>query len=175
MAMRRTPSLPGSGRAPFRGAPVSLCLLLLSLSLLVPACQKDDDKLLKPGSVASNLVTAVYIPPNEFHGNEIKMDGEAKDREWGGPLDIDRPYTQIRLTSADGTGDPGEPIYCSMKAVYTDTDVYFLLRWRDDAPNAMKDALQYIGPDLTARTGRQEILTQESSWARSSLRYDQED
>jgi hypothetical protein len=166
MAMRRTPSLPGFGRAPFRGALVPL-LLLLALSLLVPGCQKDDDKLLKPGSVADNVVTAVYIPPDLFHGNEVKMDGDAKDREWGGPLDSARPYTQVRLTSEDGAGEPGDPIYVSMKAVYTDTDIFLLLRWADTKADAMKDPLYYVGPDLTDSTGCQNLLVAESSWSRT--------
>lgn len=175
MAMRRAPSLPGVGRKPFRGAMIRPRLLLLALLFLVPACQKDDDKLLKPGSVASNVVTTFYIPADEFRDHEILMDGEAKDKEWGGPLDGDRPYTQIRLTSANGTGDPGEPIYLAVKAVYTDTDIFFLFRWVDRFPNMMKDALYYVGPDLVFRTGRQDTLMAESSWARGTPQSPGED
>jgi hypothetical protein len=169
MAMRWTPSLPHAGRKWCRGLLAGPLLWLLALSLLSQACQKDDDKLLKPGQVVSNIVTAFYVPPEQFRGNEIKMDGEAKDKEWGGPLDVDRPFTLIRLTSADGAGDPGEPIYLSMKAVYTETDVFFLFQWADRTPDEMKDPLYYVGPDLTARTGRQDIIVAESSWSRSPV------
>ncbi len=175
MAMRRTPSLAGTGRISYPRAWTLPFLLLLVLSLFAQACQKDDDELLRPGTVASNVVSAYYITKSEFTGNEIKMDGDAKDREWGGPLDLDRPYTQIRLTAADGVGDPGEPIYVSMKAVYTDTDIYMLFRWVDTGPNAMKDALQYIGPDLATRVGQQDTLLAESSWTRDSAVHPRED
>jgi hypothetical protein len=149
--------------------------LLLALLLLVPACQKDDDKLLKPGSVTSNVVPAFYIPASEFRGNEILMDGEAKDKEWGGPLDLDRPYTEVRLTSANGAGDPGDPIYLAVKAVYTDTDIFFLFRWVDRSPNMMKDALYYVGPDLVFHTGRPDTLVAENSWARGTPQSPRED
>jgi hypothetical protein len=175
MAMRRRPSRPSVGRNPFRGALVLPLLLLLASLLLIPACQSDDDKLLKPGSVACNIVTAFYIPGSQFTGHEILMDGEAKDKEWGGPRDLDRPYSQIRLTSQNGAGDPGEPIYLAMKAVYTDTDIFFLFRWVDRVPNVMKDALCYVGPDLTDSTGIQDVLMAESSWARETPLYARQD
>jgi hypothetical protein len=174
MAMRRTPLLPGADRNPLRGALVRPLLLLLVMSL-VPACQNDDDKLLRPGSVAGNVVTAFYIPTSEFSGHEILMDGEAKDKEWGGPLDLDRPYAQVHVTSANGTGDPGEPIYVAMKVVYTDTDIFFLFRWVDRVPNMIKDALCYVGPNLTDSTGRQDVLVAESSWARETPLFARED
>jgi hypothetical protein len=135
MAMGRAPSPPGSGRVAFRGVYVFPLFLLLVLSLLGSACQKDDDKLLRPGDAASNVVVATYIAPDDFTGNEVKMDGEAKDREWGGPLDANRPYTEIRLTGENGAGDPGEPIYVSVKAVYTDTDLFMLYQWADRTKN----------------------------------------
>lgn len=175
MAMRRRPSHPGAGRDPFRGAFVHPLLLLLTLLLLAPACQKDDDELLRPGQVASNIVTAYYIPDSLFRGREIKMDGNAKDTEWGGRLDLARPYSQVRLTAEDGAGDPGEPIYLSVKSVYTDHDIFFLFRWVDRRPNEMKDALYYVGPDLVDRTGPQYGLMAESSWALETTSSPRED
>lgn len=175
MALRRRPSLPRGGRDRFRGASHRPLLLLLTLLLLVPACQSDDDELLKPGEVASNIITAFYVPSDEFEGHEIEMDGAAKDTEWGGRTDTARPYIHVRLTSEDGAGDPGAPVYASVKAVYTDTDIFFLFRWVDDSPDMWKDALYYVGPDLIDSVGLQPGLLDESSWARETMFYPRQD
>ncbi len=114
------------------------------------SCQKDD--LLKPGELETNVMTATYVSDQAFLDNPIEINGEVKEREWGGPLDVDLPYQQIRVSRENGSGDPGEPAYVSAKCIYTDTDIYFLFRWADATADEMKDAAYYIGPDLFADT-----------------------
>jgi hypothetical protein len=161
-------SLP-SDRSSRRSAGLIRVLVFASMTLgclLTAACQKDD--LLKPGSVETNVVTAVYVSSAEFAENTIKLDGQALEREWGGPLDPDRPFTQIRLTADNGSGSPGPPRYVSAKAVYTDSDVFLLMQWTDHQPDAMKDAVFYDGPDLVEGTGVcPSILMQDEVWNRN--------
>jgi hypothetical protein len=148
--------------------PSPLRVLLLACAgtgLLAMACQKND--LLKPGSVQTNIVTAYYISSADLAANPIKMDGQALEREWGGPLDHDRPFTQIRMTAEDGSGNPGAVTYLSVKAVYTDNDLFMLVKWSDPQPDLMKDAVFYTGPDLTGREGCQDVLVDDRNWTRS--------
>jgi hypothetical protein len=105
MAMSRMPSHPDFFRTSIRTPVFRPLHVLLTFLCALTACQADDDKLLNPGDAASNVVTAVYISPEEFRRHEIKMDGEAKDTEWGGALDAARAYTQVRLTGGNGAGD----------------------------------------------------------------------
>jgi hypothetical protein len=142
------------GRNPSSGGqfpqlrPVRLgVVLVLMLGCLLASCQKDT--LLKPGAVQTDVITATYIHPVVFNFFPIEIDGKIKDTEWGGPLDTTRPYTNIRLSAEEGAGFPGDPIYLAMKAAYTDTDLFLLFVWPDPAPDEMKDALHYIGPDLS--------------------------
>jgi hypothetical protein len=116
-----------------------------ALGLLLPSCQKDD--LLKPGEVPIDVMTATFVPDSVFNLNPIELNGEVLEREWGGPLDQDLPFFQIRMSRENGGGDVGAPVYVSAKAVYTESDIYFLFRWVDDDANQMKDALFYTGPN----------------------------
>lgn len=120
------------------------------MALGVLSCQKDD--LLKPGDLQVNVMTASYVSDEQFRQNPIELNGEVKEAEWGGPLDTDLPYHQVRVSRENGSGDPGEPAYVSMKCVYTDSNIYFLFRWTDGTADDMKDATYYIGPDLLADT-----------------------
>jgi len=168
MPMNRTPSRHGRAwslpsHRSSRLAP-GLLLALLAGSVALSGCQKDDDDLLRPDEVVSNVLVATYISPEDFAGNEIKMDGEAKDQEWGGPLDAVRRYTQVRLSDEFGAGSPGEPVYASIKAVYTEKDLFLLVRWADPEANDIKAMSIYTGPDLTNRRGCQPALMADENW-----------
>jgi len=140
-------------------------LLGAALFLLpLTACQKDD--LLKPGDVESNVLVVGYVSDAEFAQNPIELDGEALAREWGGALDPERPILQVRVSREDGAGDPGDPLYVSIKAVYTQTHLYMLFQWADDDPNVFKDALEYIGEDLRFGSGCYPPLATDASWRR---------
>ena len=71
--------------------------------------------------------------------------------EWGG---IAVPFQNIRVSAENGGAHPTTPAYVSMKAVYTDRDIFFLIRWVDGAPNEMKDVTFYSGPDLDGSRDR---------------------
>ena len=75
---------------------------------------------------------------------QIILDGQALQQEWGG---ADQPYLNVRVSSEEGSGDPGPPAYVSMKAVYTDRDLFLLVQWTDPTENNAKDAMYYMGPD----------------------------
>ena len=129
------------------------------------SCQKD--KILKPGSVPSNILTAVYVPADVFRSHSIAMDGVAKEVEWGGPADLERPFTMIRMTAENGAGNPGPPMYVSAKAVYTDTDFFMMLQWADPEENAMKDVMFYTGPTLAGTNEQDEpVLQDANNWVR---------
>lgn len=143
MQTRRRPTSSearGRGRLPWIAA-VSIFAALAS-----SACQ-DESTLLEPGDVPVNVMVANFLPDSVFRLNPIDMDGVAVEREWGGPLDEHLPYFQIRLSAEEGAGDPGEPIYVSAKALYTETDIYFLFQWNDDTADVMRDAL-YLTTDI---------------------------
>lgn len=110
------------------------------------SCQSSD--LLEPGDVAIDVMTAIFVPNATFQDNPIELDGEVVESEWGGPLDTDLPYVQIRMTRDNGAGDPGETSYVSAKAVYTETDLYMLFRWADDSADVMRDAMYFLGGNL---------------------------
>jgi hypothetical protein len=120
--------------------------VLALAGLFALSCQQDN--LLKPGSVETNVLTAYYISTAEFAQNPIALDGKALEEEWGGPLDPQRAFTMIRMTAEQGSGYPGEEMYVSAKAVYTDTDLYFLFKWEDRTEDKMKDASWYVGPSV---------------------------
>jgi hypothetical protein len=161
MPKGRTPS-PRGGAKPDR---LRLVLALLGVAgFLANSCQKDD--LLKPGSVESNVLTATYVSSEEFNKNPIEIDGKALQEEWGGPTDPDRPFMYIRLSAEDGSGSPGEVIYASAKAVYTDTDLYFLLQWPDTQADQRKDALHYMGPTVPDTADCFPGLTDPQNWSR---------
>ncbi|MCC7140694.1 MAG: hypothetical protein IT349_01200 [Candidatus Eisenbacteria bacterium] len=152
--------------------PVAAMASAALAAMALSSCQQDD--LLKPGDIEVNILTANYISDEAFADNPIELDGEALEREWGGPLDTDLPYHHIRVSREDGSGDPGEPAYVSMKCFYTDTDIYFLVRWADDEADELKDATYYIGPDLAADTtgayigcDNRQFLATDQVWTRN--------
>lgn len=122
---------------------VLLCLIGLAI---LPACQNTDD-VMKPGESDAQTLYAVYVPDSIFVDNPIELNGEMLEREWGGPLDADLPFHQIRVSGENGEGDVGTPAYVAMKCIYTDSDIYFLLRWTDPGPTVFDEPLVYVGPD----------------------------
>ena len=107
------------------------------------SCSSPD--LLEPGDVDVQVMTATFVPNEQFADNPIELDGEVIESEWGGPLDTDLPFHQIRMTRSNGAGDPGETAYVSAKAVYTETDLYMLFRWADDEANERRNAMYFLG------------------------------
>jgi hypothetical protein len=145
MQMRRMPT---SGVARGKGRLLWIAGVSVAATLSIAACQ-DESTLLAPADVPVNLMVATFLPDSVFRLNAIELNGVAIEREWGGPLDDDLPYFQIRMSAEDGAGDPGEPIYASAKAIYTETDIYFLFQWNDETEDAMRDALYLtteVGP-----------------------------
>ncbi len=104
----------------------------------------------EPQDSQTSILIAHYQSPESFAEGIIELNGERLDREWGSEFTPERGFTQIRVSAADGWGDPGTPRYVSMKAVYTDTDLYLLAQWVDDAADVLKDVFVYVGPNLTA-------------------------
>lgn len=153
-------------------APAAALLVVLALAHL-PACQNTDD-LLKPGDVDVDVLRAVYIPDSVFQTNPIELNGEALEQEWGGPLDLDLPFHQIRVSTEHGAGDAGEPTYVAAKCIYTDSDIYFLFRWSDPEADELSDPLIYVGPDFAVGDSCAAYLTSPLSWIRASDEF-QED
>ncbi len=135
--------------------------------ILVAGCQEED--LLRPGDVETNIVVAVYLSPEEFEGNEIELDGVALEQEWGAPDDPARPFTMIRCSAEHGTGFPGDPKYVAMKAVYTDDYLFLLLQWTDPMDDVHKDRMVYTGPDVPEdHGGCWAPLMDEDNWTRDA-------
>ena len=155
--------LPAAVRGVSLSAVAGLSLLVL---MSLPACQNTDN-ILKPGDVEVDVMRAVYIPDSIFLENPIELNGEALEREWGGPLDSDLPFHQIRVSAEEGSGDAGVPAYVSAKCLYTDSDIYFLLRWTDPVPNEASTPLVYVGPNYDSRDDCAPYLNAESSWIRT--------
>ncbi len=110
----------------------------------------SDEVPSEPQDSQTSVLTAFYQSPESFAQGLIEIDGERIDREWGSEFTPERRFTQVRISAEDGAGNPGPPRYVSMKAVYTDTDLYLLAEWMDPQPDLLKDVFMYIGPDLTA-------------------------
>lgn len=158
--------LVGRGDSPVAHALWVLLLVFLGLSAW-SGCQKDDDDILRPGDVQTNVVTALYVPSDLLLTRPIEINGEITDLEWA--WSAEWPYAQIQLTSEEGNGDPGEPIYVSMKAIYTETDIFLLLRWADDSADQRKNPFIYVGPDLPDSLLEPQapcaaVLEEESAW-----------
>ncbi len=154
----------GTAFRPWPGCLRFVLLASTALALAAASCQKDN--LTKPGSAQGSIVVATYIPADSISAL-FALDGKAVQAEWGGPFNTDWPFTQIRLTAENGSGNPGEPIYLSTKAFYTDTDIFFLFQWTDPQADQMKDAFYYIGPDVTNRPDAMDLLRDEKNWTRS--------
>jgi len=139
-------------------------------------CGQEDVS--RPEDTPTNVITAVYQSPQEFERGMIELNGERLDLEWGGEFTPELPFTQVRLSAAEGSGSPGGVQYVAVKAIYTNTHLYMLLQWVDPAPNALKDIFVYTGPDLgrpivhctagvcdtTYRTGPQDSLLLPAWW-----------
>lgn len=103
----------------------------------------------EPMASETNVIVAFYQSEESFEEAKICLDGEQLDLEWGSEFTPERPFTHVRLSAQEGLGNPGPPRYLSMKAVYTDTDLYLLLRWPDTTEDTYKDIFIYQGPDLS--------------------------
>jgi hypothetical protein len=123
-------------------------LLVVSVGLLWVGC--GEEQVSQPEETQTNLVVAYYQSEADFERGLIDLDGERLDIEWGSEFTPERPYTQIRISAAEGAGNPGPPRYVSMKAVYTDEHLYLLLQWVDSAADVLKDVFFYVGPNLSA-------------------------
>ncbi len=134
-------------RGPALAANVLWVFLIVLLGVpLLAGCQQDDDELFRPGDVQTNVLTALYVPSDLLRTRPIEINGEIKDLEWA--WSADWPFTQVQVTSEEGNGDPGEPKYVSMKAIYTETDLFLLIRWADPRADREKNPFVYVGPDL---------------------------
>jgi hypothetical protein len=110
-------------------------------------CQKTDTILDPSESVSTTVLHATFRSDSTMRHDsrtQIVLDGQALQEEWGSG-----DFLNILVTPEHGNGGTGNPSYVAMKAVYTETDVFFLIRWRDTTLNADKDVLSYVGPDLS--------------------------
>jgi hypothetical protein len=139
-------------------------VVLLAGALLFCACQKTDD-ILVPVPGDTTVLHAVYRSNEEFLSNPIFMDGKMVEVEWGG---LDIPFHNIRVSSENGGGSAADPAYVSMKAIYTDRDLFLLIRWVDGGPDELKDVTVYTGPSLDELGyGCQPSLVAEENWVRN--------
>lgn len=107
-------------------------------------CQKTDD-ILQPSPDAKTVLRAIYRSPAEFTRNPIVLDGQMVEQEWGGDA---VEFLNVRISDENGVGGNATPAYVSMKAVYTDRDLFLLVRWIDGRADEYKDGRLYVGPDL---------------------------
>lgn len=114
--------------------------------LFVSGCSEDMPP--APEEKSTNRLVAVYVSPEEFEENKIEINGERLDREWGSEFTPDRPYTHVRLSREHGGGDAGPPRYVSMKALYTNQHIYFLVQWADASADVLDDVFVFVGPNL---------------------------
>ncbi len=161
-------SVPLTGNLRAEKRLIMLMVPAVTAMILLAGCQEED--LLRPGDVETNVVVAVYMPPEDFEGNEIELDGVALEKEWGAPDDPTRPFTMIRASAEHGTGFPGDPKYVAVKAVYTDEHLFLLFQWTDPWADVHKDRLVYTGPDVPEdHGGRWEPLVDPENWSRDVL------
>ncbi|MBD3160872.1 MAG: hypothetical protein GF346_01830, partial [Candidatus Eisenbacteria bacterium] len=158
-------------RLTLRGNRLAILLIFAGLPALF-GCQ-DADTLLPPSETDESVLRANYRSSEEFLDNPIVLDGQAIDREWGGGT---IPYYNVRISTEEGVGTVEAPQYVSMKAVYTNRDLYLLIRWADDEVDALKDATLYVGEPLAEIVGEcSEQLISERSWIRDpGDRYDED-
>ncbi len=103
---------------------IDLVVLVLIGAVALFGCQKTSDILVSPPG-ETTVLRAAYRSPEEFRRNPIVLDGKMVEVEWGGDA---IPFQNIRVSAENGGGTFGTPAYVSMKAVYTDRDVFFLIR-----------------------------------------------
>ncbi len=130
-------------------------------------CQETDD-VLDPGTTdESTVLHVVYRSNEEAERNPIELDGQAIQEEWGSGGG-GQSYLNVRVSSEHGAGPAGPQAYVAIKAIYTDTDIFFLIRWTDDSPDEFKDAMFYLG---TSVDSLDEVcpptLADERSWVRN--------
>lgn len=156
-------------------------LAALAALSIGPGCQKTD-KVLAPsiGGETTTLHATYRSDSTMLHDSrtQIVIDGQALEDEWGGAGS--RDFLTVRVSSEQGSGDPGAPRYVAMKAIYTDQDVFFLVRWTDETEDVSKDRMEYVGPDV-AEWGRSHprecapFLIEENNWIRDPrLRLDED-
>ncbi|MDM7916607.1 MAG: ethylbenzene dehydrogenase-related protein [Candidatus Eisenbacteria bacterium] len=139
-------------------------IVLIVAGLGAVGCQKTDD-LLDPQGDSETVLHAVYRSNDDFRANPVVIDGQAIEKEWGGQA---VPYLNVRLSSDNGVGAAGPPKYVSLKAIYTDSDVFLLVRWVDDEADELKDAMMYTGPDIPSPPGGcKPVLADERNWIRN--------
>jgi hypothetical protein len=156
------------GRASFarRIWGLGLGFLLLTGLLLSTGCQKSDD-LLEPSTAESTILHATYRSTEEFRENPIEMDGAAIDREWGGGT---IPYHNVRVSIENGVGWQSAPEFVSIKAVYTDEEIFFLVRWYDPDVDLFENMMEYEGPWFPdSLTDCQPSIVSEANWSRNSM------
>ena len=160
-----------SRRRTIRGVRLAIFLAFTGVPALF-GCQ-DTDTLLPPSETEQSVLRAHYRSSSEFLDNPIVMDGQAIELEWGANS---FPFHNVRVSTEEGVGPPQAPRYVSMKAIYTDRDLFLLVRWADDDVNALKDATLYVGEPLEELgPGCSEQLVSERSWTRNpGGRYDED-
>ncbi|MBU1700513.1 MAG: hypothetical protein KJ970_02900 [Candidatus Eisenbacteria bacterium] len=139
----------GLRRKVFNWIPRLVGLGIIISLMVFSACEEDLPP--APDETITNVIPVLYLTQEDLEQNHIELNGEAIDQEWGGPLQPGREFHQIRLSAENGAGDPGPPIYVSLKAIYTDDDLFLLVRWPDRSLNTQKDFMMYAGPDLPRR------------------------
>jgi hypothetical protein len=155
-------------------SPLRVALLaaggLAALAVGLGGC--GEEEVSRPEDTPTNVIIARYESPADFERAIIELNGERIDLEWGGEFSANRPYTQVRLSSEEGSGSPGATQYASVKALYTDTHLYMLVQWVDPDADQLKDVFYYVGPnfsdpiitcvgdacDTTRRSGPQDSL-----------------
>ncbi len=144
--------------------PVLLGILSFAGLSIGAGCQKSDD-LLMPSPTDNTILHAVYRSSESFRANPIIMDGQAIDKEWGGQT---ISYLNVRISGENGAESGTGPAYVSMKAIYTDRDVFFLIRWVDPRPDELKDVTFYLGEDVDSLgSGCQSELVADRNWVRN--------
>ncbi len=138
--------------------------ILLAVLPLLLGCQNTDD-ILEPTGGDASVLHAVYRSDEGFIDNPIVMDGQMIEVEWGG---TEVPFYNVRVSSENGAGNASGPAFISLKAVYTDRDLFLLVRWADEDVDALKDAMVYVGDSLAFNLGGecQPSLLSESNWIR---------
>jgi len=157
------------GRASFpRFVRVIGVSLIWITALSVPmGCQKTDDLLDPSGSNSNSALHAIYRSDEDFTDNPVILDGQAVEKEWGSDA-AGYGYLNVRVSMEEGVGHPRPQAYVSMKAVYTDHDVYLLVKWVDSYPDRLKDVMVYVGEPLDSLgSGCQPSLVSEGNWVRN--------
>jgi len=128
------------------------CRRILLLAALVGclAAGCGEENVSRPQETPTNVITAYYQTDEAEERAPVALDGERVDLEWGSEFTPERPFTHVRLSADNGSGQPGATRYLSMKAVYTSRHLYLLLQWRDLSPDIYKDIFVYAGPALAA-------------------------